>query len=97
MALAASAWVTTDQELKLLVAAAVVDGVDATDALVVGAAIDELEEDEPHAASTMAAGTATTDPTTPRRILIRPLDRIGGRCVRRSVFHWDPLCRLSHF
>jgi len=67
--------VTTEQELKLAVVAAVVV-VDAADALVVGVAIDDVEEDELHAARRMAAGTPTTIPTTPGRnhgcSLIRP-------------------------
>ncbi len=67
MALAASACVTTEQELKLVAVAVVV----AVGALVVGAALDDVEdaveEDEPHAVKRMAVGTATMIPTTPRR------------------------------
>jgi hypothetical protein len=69
MALAASAWVTTEQELKLAVVAAVVV-VDAG-ALVVVAELDDVDDvddlgEELHAAKTMVAGAATTIPTTPR-------------------------------
>jgi hypothetical protein len=79
MALAASARVTTEQELKLPVAA--VDVVDTADAVVVGAALDETvveDEEAPHAAKKMTAGTATTVPRTSGRSLIRPLDPIAG-------------------
>jgi hypothetical protein len=84
--------VTTVQELKLAVAVLVV--VDATDALEVAAALDEVveeeDEEEPHAARRMAAGTETTIPKTSGRNLIRSLDPIGGRGVRRSVLHGGP-------
>jgi hypothetical protein len=86
MALAASDWVTTKQELKSAVVAAVV--VDATDALVVGPALDDLEEDELQAASTIAAETPTNIPTTPGRSLKRPLDGMGGRCAQRKRIPW---------
>jgi hypothetical protein len=101
IALAASVWVTTEQELKLavlvvavvvapvVVVGAVVDG----DPVVVGAVLDDVEGDELHAARRMAAGTATTIPTMPGRSfgcsLIRPLGRIAGRDLRRSVVLWD--------
>jgi len=74
MALAASACVTTEQELKLAVAAvvdvdAVVDGLDAavvdTDALVVCVVLDDVEDGELHAASGMAEKITTTTPTKP--------------------------------
>jgi hypothetical protein len=68
--------VTTEQELKLRVAA--LDVVDA--GALVGAALDERGVDEdPQAAKRMAAGTATTIPRTSGRSLIRTLDPIGGR------------------
>jgi hypothetical protein len=73
MALAASVRVTTEQELRLPAAAWVV--VDDTDALVVDATVDEVVvvvEEEPHAATRMATGTATTIARTSGRSLIRP-------------------------
>jgi pyruvate/2-oxoglutarate dehydrogenase complex dihydrolipoamide acyltransferase (E2) component len=94
--------VTTEQELKLAVVAevvvvddAVVDElvVVADDALVVGAVLGDVEEEELHAVRRMAAVTATTTPTRPGGnfgfSLIRPLHRIGGCCVRRSVPQGD--------
>jgi len=102
MALAASAWVTTEQELKLAVAAVVVVVVVATGgALVVGAALDDVvgdvEEDELHAARRMVAGPAATTPTMPRRSfgcsLIRHLERTRGSRVRRSVQIGVRLCQ----
>ena len=72
MALAASARVTTEQELRLPAAAWVLDD---TDALLVDATVDEVVvvvEEEPHAAKRMAAGTATAIPSTSGRSLIRP-------------------------
>jgi hypothetical protein len=76
MALAASARVTTEQELNLPVAALLV--VDATDALVAGAAPDEVavEEEEPHAARRTAARTPTMIARTCARSLIRPLNPV---------------------
>jgi hypothetical protein len=85
MALAASAWVTTEQESELPVAAVVSAATGAlvvavvsaaTDALAVGAGPDDFEEDEPHAASRMVAKQATAILIPPRPSLIRPLDRI---------------------
>jgi len=84
-ALAASPWVTTEQELKFAVeTAAVVDSerivvvepvdavvVDRPDAVVVGAAVEGLE-DEPHAASATRAAVAIAMPTTRDRRLIGP-------------------------
>jgi hypothetical protein len=74
MALAASVRVTTEQELNSPVAALLV--VDATGALVAGAALDEVvaeeDEEEPHAASRTAAGTVTMITRTSARSLIRP-------------------------
>jgi hypothetical protein len=75
MALAASAWVTTEQELKFAVLAAVVVGagdVDDGDAegLVVVAALVVVggeEGDELHAAKSVATGTATAIPMNLRR------------------------------
>jgi len=87
MALAASARVTTEQELKLPVARLVV--VDATEALVVDAALDDVVvvvEEEPHAATRMVAGTATTITRTSGRSLIRPLDPIARR--RYAGAYW---------
>jgi hypothetical protein len=79
MALAASAWVTTEQELKLavpavvVVVATVVDELEATvvaaDAVVVLVVLDGVGEDEPHAANTTAAGRASTTPTLRTRSL----------------------------
>jgi len=85
MALAASAWVTTEQELKFAVetAAVVVDAdggvvVEPTDVVVVvptdavvDVTADDLE-DELHAASNTIAVLATTIPTTLDRSLIGP-------------------------
>jgi hypothetical protein len=98
MALAASAWVTFEQELNLpleVVAVLVVGEVlgplvvgAVTGALVVGAAPDGAgEEDEPHAASRMAAGTAARIPTAAGRTLIRSPDRFTRKLCGRNVFH----------
>ena len=78
MALAASAWVTTEQELKLAVAAEVIvvddddDGDDGdgeeAERFVVGDALVEVgdhEGAELQAASRMAVGTASTTPVRP--------------------------------
>lgn len=107
-ALAASVWVTTEQELKLAVEAEVVV-VDTTvvdelevpvvDGLVVGAELDEVEGDELHAASSTAAVPAAANPTRLERTfgcnLIEPLDRIEGRQADRSVLRANHLCRPS--
>src|ERR1700733_1535415 len=70
MALAASAWVTTEQELKLPVAAAVVTLAESgAGALVASTASADLEADEPHAASTMAV-QATVSAVMPGRIVL---------------------------
>src|SRR5664279_35206 len=82
MAPAASARVTTEHELNLPVVALVVG--DAPDALVGGAALDEVVEEEPHAAKRIAASRTITAPTTSGRSLIRPLDPIRGRGVWRA-------------
>jgi hypothetical protein len=98
MALAASAWVTTEHELKFAVEAAAVvvdaDGgvvvepadavvVETTDA-VVDVTADDLE-DELHAASNTTAVLATTIPTTLDCNLIGP--RLGGMmCVRAGAY-----------
>jgi hypothetical protein len=83
--------VTTEQESKLAVlAAVVVDAVvgatfDPTvvavvaDAMVVGETVDDFEEDELHAASEIRAGTAHTIPATAGRSLMTPSDRWEGR------------------
>ena len=106
-ALAASAWVATEQELKLAVEAEVVVVVDATvvgevevpvvDGLVVDVELDEVEGDELHAARRMAAVPAAANPTRLERTvgcsLIGPLDRIEGRYARRSVLRANHLCR----
>ena len=104
-ALAASAWVTTEQELKLavepevvVVDTTVVDevGVPVVDGLVVGAVVDEVEGDELHAARRMAAVPAAANPTRLERTvgcnLIGPLDRIEGCCAVRSVLRANHLC-----
>ena len=91
MALAASAWVTTEQELKFAVETdpVVVDpegiAVEPTDAVVAGptgavvvGAVDDFDE-EPHAARPTIAALATTPPTTLHRSLIEPLDQEGAR------------------
>jgi hypothetical protein len=98
MALAASAWVTTEQELKFAVetTAVVVDAAggvvvepadavvaEATDA-VVEVTADDLE-DELHAASNTTAVLATTIPTTLDRSLIGP-HLVGMMCTRWSVW-----------
>src|ERR1039458_7418208 len=91
MALAASAWVTTEQESKLPVAAVVFAATDAlvvdeaADALAVGAGPDNVE-DEPHAARRVAEKQATAILMPPRPSLIRPPDRIMWKQVRRSLF-----------
>ena len=74
MALAASACATTEQESKLPrdltgpadVADALAVG-DATDELVVAGVLDDLDEDEPHPASTIAAETANASPAAALR------------------------------
>jgi hypothetical protein len=83
MALAASAWVTTEQESTLPVAAAVIFVAagslvvaEDTDPLAVGAGPDDLEEDEPHAASRMVMKQARAILTPPGPSLIGLLDRI---------------------
>src|ERR1035437_7790592 len=101
MVLAASDWVTTEQESKLPVAAVVVAAAgalvvgDATDVLAVGetadvlavgAGLDDLEEDVPHAASRTVAKQATVILVPPKPSLIRPLDRIMWKRVCRSLF-----------
>jgi hypothetical protein len=80
IALAASAWVTTEQESKLAVVEVVVV---VADALVVDGALEapaDCGADELHAARRMATGTPITIPTTPgcnfRCILIRLLEQI---------------------
>jgi hypothetical protein len=83
MALAAMAWVTTEQELKLVVVvvvALVVTGAVADAlALVAGDELDDVEVDELHPVRRMAAATASTIATLPGRniecSLIRPLGR----------------------
>jgi len=70
--------VTTEQELKLALVTVVVDAavldelaaaVVAADALVVDVVLDDVGEDELHAARRMATGMATTIPRTPGRSL----------------------------
>jgi hypothetical protein len=97
--------VTTEQELKLavlaelvVVVAAAVDEVEApvVDGLVVGCVLDDVEGDELHAARRMAAEPAAINPAMHERTfgcsLIRPLDRIAGRCARRRLPRGDRRC-----
>jgi len=101
MALAASAWVTTEQELKptFKTTPVVVDAndwvvgvadsvvVDPTD-VVVSAAVEDFE-DEPHPASTMTAAIATTVRTMLGRGFMRPPSerKTRVRQVRRACVH----------
>ena len=84
MALAASAWVTTEQELKLPEVVAPVVAVEAG-APMVGAALGDVVDegdddgDELHAARSTAAGAATTNRTMPEWRRMRFLD-VGEGC-----------------
>jgi len=74
----------------VVVDATVVDDADeAVDGLVAGAVLEDGDADELHAAKSIAAPMAATNPTTPRRTfgcaLIIPLDRTGAFCMHLNL------------